>query len=102
MANDQMLKQSVEELRSQSLEAYMAKGYKLKLEELGRSPEYAWAVPYQAKMGAVSDYMSKAGYVESANNDLLLKRLSALNVPTLAVFGEKNGDSTTLRKCLAS
>lgn len=77
-------------IAAQPYELYEKTVFWRRLDELRAVPEYNWVVRSQEKAGPVSCYKSIVDYVNVARGDTLIDRLSALNVPILGIYGEKN------------
>ena len=89
-------------IATQTYERYEATVFKQRLDELRADPEYAWVVRSQEKAGPVSCYLSIEDYVKVAKEDTLTRRLANLNVPILAIYGEKNKGTRTSEKRLGA
>lgn len=73
-----------------TFEEYLATGFEKGLNSMRKRGEHPSIIKSQAKAGAVTIYHSSEDLVKVSKEDKLAGELKALNVPTLAVYGEKN------------
>lgn len=83
-----------------TFEEYKEKGFAKGLDILRRQGDVGRMASSQGKAGAETIYWSSKDLVKVSNEDTLVKRLTALNIPVLAIYGETNRGKWTSEKKL--